>query len=104
MHPPKVDAAFDEEGAGDIEQSQQAGTKRKAKQDNMHTLAKRQRAWLSRSTPGAQPARWRPIKVHRAGARRWASALDLQFQVITGAFVLSMFQKERLVIMGVRGE
>ena len=57
----------------------------------MATIVKRQRAFLGRSKPGANPASWRPVKIHRAAARRWCTAIDLQFQVSTGKSGLNMF-------------
>lgn len=61
--------------------------------DIVRRVAKRQKAWLGRARPGADPRAWRPFKVHRAASKRWLDGVDLQFQVSTARSGLKSFTK-----------
>jgi hypothetical protein len=56
-------------------------------------MAQRQKAWLSRGNFATAPATWRPRKLHRSAAKKWAFALDCQFKLSYGHVGLSLFQK-----------
>lgn len=88
--PIQVDRAFDGEAAGEEPPSKR---KRGAGEQELARAA-RHRFWLTSSRSRKRAASWRPRKIHRSGAKRWCTNLDMQFKVSNDSVGLAMFKKE----------
>ena len=57
-------------------------------------MQERHRAWLNRGKMGVKPSSWRPRKVHRAAAKKWILAIDLQLKSVNGGVGLIFYSPD----------
>jgi hypothetical protein len=89
----QVDRGFDDEDGEIVEVARPTKRAKTVPSAVVDQQKQRQRAFLRRHVPGADPSSWRPIKIYRRTAKNWCVAVDTQFQVSIDDRGLQFFQR-----------
>lgn len=96
----QVDRAFDGEGLDEAPATKKRGPQaigESSEQRPSKRQADRHRQWLSSRSAlvGATKASWRPVRLHRVGAKRWLANVDNQLRVMMGSGLSLLVPDER---------